>query len=45
MIESETSGLSISRAADILGKSPKTILRWIQRGTLKAHKEEIAGHD
>ena len=45
MTESETSGLSISRAADILGKSPKTILRWIQRGTLKAHKEEIAGHD
>jgi predicted site-specific integrase-resolvase len=45
MIESETPGLSISRAADILGKSPKTILRWIQRGTLKAHKEEIASHD
>ena len=45
MTESRTPGLSISRAADILGKSPKTILRWIQRGTLKAHKEEIAGHD
>ncbi len=45
MTESKTSGLSISKAADILGRSPKTILRWIQRGTLKAHKEEIAGHD
>jgi transposase len=45
MTESRASGLSISKAADILGKSPKTILRWIQRGTLKAHKEEIAGHD
>jgi len=41
----EPKGLSISRAADILGKPPKTILRWIQRGTLKAHKERIAGHD
>jgi IS30 family transposase len=45
MTESKTPGLSISKAADILGKSPKTILRWIQRGTLKAHKEDIAGHD
>jgi transposase len=45
MTESKTTGLSVSRAADILGKSPKTILRWIQRGTLKAHKEEIEGHE
>ena len=45
MTESRTPGLSISKVADILGKSPKTILRWIQRGTLKAHKEEIAGHE
>jgi len=42
MTESETSGLSISRAADILGKSPKTILRWIQRGILKAHVAVLA---
>jgi IS30 family transposase len=45
MTESRTPGLSISKVADILGKSPKTILRWMQRGTLKAHKEEIAGHE
>jgi IS30 family transposase len=43
MTESRASGLSISKAADILGKSPKTILRWIQRGTLKEGR--IAGHD
>lgn len=41
----ESKGLPIDRAAEILGKSRKTILRWIQSGKLPAHKETIDGHD
>jgi len=29
---------TIARAAEILGKSPRTILRWIQSGKIPAHK-------
>jgi len=36
-------GLPIDRAAEILGKSRKTVLRWIQSGKLPAHKEAVDG--
>ena len=45
MTEPKQKGLSIEQATKLLGKSRKTILRWIQRGKLPAHKEEISGHE
>jgi transposase len=38
-------GVPIDRAAKALGKSPKTIVDWIHRGKLPAHKEDVAGHE
>jgi len=45
MAGSEIQGVSISKAAEILGRSPKTVLRWIRSGRLKAHKEEVDGRE
>ncbi len=41
----EPKGVSIDQAAEILGKSRKTILRWIQSGKLPAHKEAVDGRE
>jgi excisionase family DNA binding protein len=41
----ESKGLPIDQAAKILGKSRKTILRWIQSGKLPAHKEAVDGRE
>jgi excisionase family DNA binding protein len=41
----ESRGVPIDQAAKALGKSRKTILRWIQSGKLPAHKETVDGHE
>jgi len=41
----ETKGVPVDRAAEILGKSQKTILRWIQSGRIPARKVKVDGHE
>ena len=41
----ESKGLPIDQATKVLGKSRRTILRWIQSGKLPAHKEVVDGRE
>jgi excisionase family DNA binding protein len=41
----ESRGVPIDQAAKTIGKSRKTILRWIQSGKIPAHKVQVDGHE
>jgi excisionase family DNA binding protein len=41
----ELKGVPVDRAAEILGKSQKTILRWIRSGKIPAQKVQVDGRE
>jgi excisionase family DNA binding protein len=41
----EPKGVPVDRAAEILGKSQKTILRWIRSGKITAQKVQVDGRE